>query len=341
MGTFFQVKRVIKKMYGRRKLIANVWKRSSQQPLVILDIMDPQTNIRTVQNLIFYLEPHYFVAIRSKHASFWLRFFTYLVPFRNVTIHPFVSAAKAVKILRTSDASKSNKQLPVHLVDQPKDLHAINVPYYKHPGFCWPVNKQPQKKSGNRSGFIFMAGNVNPALYDHPNFNRKYGIPNRHQVYLFLKNSASTVSDVFFDENKDAGSKKIFIHTLASSSLSQENYIQYLQQFNCVICAPGVTMPLCHNLIEAMEYGCIPIFSYPEWLPTGLIDGENCFIYKSLEEMEQMIIRISTLQDDDFRRIRENLATYYHEHFLAYSLNLEIINEIVILNENKQMLDDK
>ena len=38
-------------------------------------------------------------------------------------------------------------------------------------------------------------------------------------------------------------------------------------------------MPMCHNIIESMAVGVIPITNYPEWFDPDLEHMKNCIVF--------------------------------------------------------------
>ena len=53
-------------------------------------------------------------------------------------------------------------------------------------------------------------------------------------------------------------------------------------------------MPLCHNLYEAIEFGCIPILhaSYRNWLEPALKKATQAFEYSTMDELKSLVENI-------------------------------------------------
>jgi glycosyltransferase involved in cell wall biosynthesis len=75
-------------------------------------------------------------------------------------------------------------------------------------------------------------------------------------------------------------------------------------------------MPLCHNLIEAMAAGAIPILQYGDYLPHPLKDGVNCLAFKDTNSLRAITQAVLTLNNDRVCELRANVLAYYKE-FLA------------------------
>lgn len=75
---------------------------------------------------------------------------------------------------------------------------------------------------------------------------------------------------------------------------SNKDYAQLLATSSHFLCLPGYKMPLCHNLYEAIEFGCVPIVhvSYHKWLEPVLRCATASFTYSSLESLRLLVDRI-------------------------------------------------
>jgi glycosyltransferase involved in cell wall biosynthesis len=97
-------------------------------------------------------------------------------------------------------------------------------------------------------------------------------------------------------------------------------YLSFLQRCSFFLAAPGFRMPLCHNLVEAMSVGAVPIVSYGDWLDPPLRDGVDCLGYSTLQELETTIERALAMPEDEIARLRSGVLAYYAEHLSVESL---------------------
>lgn len=83
-------------------------------------------------------------------------------------------------------------------------------------------------------------------------------------------------------------------------------------------------MPLCHNLIEALAAGAIPILQYPQYLGPALEDGVNCLTFNDEEELCSVINRALNMGEEELAVLRTNAVNYYSRYlqpgFLAQKL---------------------
>jgi hypothetical protein len=331
----WQVKRVIKKIWKRRKLISSVIQWNTNMPVLVVTLWSHRINTRTIQNLIYYLERKYFIFLILPNPLTWISFFIYLYPYRHVSIVPGWFLVKKKYFL--TDKSWGLGATRLHFASVfPRNKSTL--PYFKHPALCWPKDEMHFDKSEDRKGFIFFAGNINPDLYNNSCFTQTYGIPNRYEVFNLLRQQSFTLEDAFFQEENPDHQGKLLIHTLQRNSLVGYNYNRYLRSFSFMVCAPGVSMPLCHNLVEALAFGCIPIFSYPEWMPLGLESGHNCFIYKNLQELSNILVLCNKLTVQDISLMRKHVYSYYQINFLDLQPDIKSCAPLTILNEEKNMI---
>ena len=64
-----------------------------------------------------------------------------------------------------------------------------------------------------------------------------------------------------------------------------DDWLPTLAQGDFFLCPPGIVMPMCHNIIEAMAVGAIPITNYPEWMDPRLVPGVNCVAFDDEQDL--------------------------------------------------------
>ena len=73
-------------------------------------------------------------------------------------------------------------------------------------------------------------------------------------------------------------------------------------------------MPLCHNLIEAMSVGCIPILQHGHLLNPPLQNGVDCLSFDSEDELLDVLDRVPSFTAAEVEGMRRNVAAYYQAH---------------------------
>ena len=87
-----------------------------------------------------------------------------------------------------------------------------------------------------------------------------------------------------------------------------------LSRADFFLCPPGRTMPMCHNVIEAMAVGTIPVISYPEWFTPALRHMENCIVFGDREDLIGKIKAVLEMGQHEISWIRSKVIEYYENH---------------------------
>ena len=88
-------------------------------------------------------------------------------------------------------------------------------------------------------------------------------------------------------------------------------WLDIIARSDFFLCPPGIVMPMCHNIIEAMAVGAIPITSYPEWFSPKLEHLKNCIVFNDKDDLIEKINMALMMSDDQRIEIRENAMKYY------------------------------
>jgi hypothetical protein len=102
----------------------------------------------------------------------------------------------------------------------------------------------------------------------------------------------------------------------ASSEVRIEfaDWLPTLAQADFFLSPPGIVMPMCHNIIEAMSVGTIPITNYPEWMDPHLQPGVNCLTFDDEDDLIAALQRALTMTPADIARMRGAVIDYYDRH---------------------------
>src|SRR5262249_44282147 len=91
-------------------------------------------------------------------------------------------------------------------------------------------------------------------------------------------------------------------------------WLTELRQADFFLCLPGSHMLMCHNAVEAISAGCIPILSYENWFCPNFENGLNCLAYRDIPGLHEALrtaLRMDSTQVDE---MRSNLKEYYERH---------------------------
>lgn len=93
--------------------------------------------------------------------------------------------------------------------------------------------------------------------------------------------------------------------------IPRERWLEALSKGDFFLAAPGVGMPLCHNLIEALAAGAIPILQYADYLPNPLTDGENCLSFHNADDLRKILQEIQTMPQARIVELRTAVRKYF------------------------------
>jgi Glycosyl transferases group 1 len=124
-------------------------------------------------------------------------------------------------------------------------------------------------------------------------------------------------------------------------NLSQAEYIEFLATADFMIAPPGWLMPTCHNLVEAMSVGTIPITNYPNYMyPHQLQHKRTSMCFSTIDDLGETLKEALTMEGKEIRRMRGNVIDYYEEFLSPASVGnllkrqIGVIDNIVVNDES-------
>jgi hypothetical protein len=96
--------------------------------------------------------------------------------------------------------------------------------------------------------------------------------------------------------------------------IDPEDWLTHLSKTDFFICPPGYCMPMCHNVIEAMAVGSIPIINYPEWFNPTLRHMENCIVFGDKGDLIRKLQEVLEMGQEQVLEIRKKVIEYYQNH---------------------------
>jgi hypothetical protein len=96
--------------------------------------------------------------------------------------------------------------------------------------------------------------------------------------------------------------------------VDERDWLGYLARADFFLSPPGIIMPMCHNVIEAMAVGSIPICNYPEWFTPDLTHMENCIAFDDQDDLIAKLKLALAMGEEEILRMRTNVLNYYETH---------------------------
>jgi hypothetical protein len=196
------------------------------------------------------------------------------------------------------------------------------APFPMHPVQVIDYNDNLLKDLRNtrRTFNIFFAGNNEKNEYSAQQLNQKFNVISRFDVISFLKNKLSkTVPLEAISERQelykllhtDANNKGVIISEVKTDDA---DWFIFLSKANFFIAPPGVRYPWCHNSVEAMGVGTIPILQYSNLFYPNLEHRKNCLTYNTYEELEAAIQLAFTMEEEQIAIMRQHAIDYFETH---------------------------
>lgn len=96
--------------------------------------------------------------------------------------------------------------------------------------------------------------------------------------------------------------------------IAAEDWLTTIASADFFLCPPGIVMPMCHNIIEAMAVGTIPLTNYPEWMDPPLTHMQDCIAFDGEADLLDKVRGALSLPADEIARMRANVIDYYERH---------------------------
>jgi hypothetical protein len=161
-----------------------------------------------------------------------------------------------------------------------------------------------------------FSGNSDAHYYNSDIFKDIYNKLNRGEIVnTFLSTVPKQLSAEEFYSFMDGyeSLNAVFLHR-KRGGIKARLWLRALALSDFFLCPPGVIMPMCHNIIESMAVGTIPITNYPEWFNPPLKSGQNCFSFTNQDELENILVEIGSIKNQKIEEMRQNVIDYYDQH---------------------------
>jgi hypothetical protein len=113
------------------------------------------------------------------------------------------------------------------------------------------------------------------------------------------------------------------------------DWLDTVSKSDFFLCFSGVELPMCHNAIEAMAVGTIPIISYADWFFPALEHKKNAIVFKDEKDLVEKVNEVFQMPQEQIAEMRRNVLKYYETHLSAESFmkryeNLGHLNTIML-----------
>lgn len=234
-------------------------------------------------------------------------------------------------VVRLSDEPGLGKTL---LLDpnyfSPSTPDSFHVPMCMHPfmyrlGYFREATTLAHRPHRRMS--IFFAGNMDTTAYSDSVITDLFNKLGRRDLYEALQQGLPAKMVHLPRTMKQVlavNSGKVVIVDKARFSVPMEQLLSTLSQFEFFLSPPGVAMPLCHNTVEAMAVGTIPILEHPELFHPPLQHAKNCIVFQGKDDMLQKVRQLLDIPPD-VSAMRNNVLEYYENYLLPTVIAEKIV----------------
>jgi len=167
-----------------------------------------------------------------------------------------------------------------------------------------------------RERSVFFFGNMDRAAYDRSENPEVFGCFSRTHLLDTLRNE---LGDRVHEptgpgDMKTPTGKYIVLLGRHHRYIAPRDLLKTLSQYEFFLAPSGVVMPLCHNIVEAMCAGCIPILQHPHLLSPALQHGVNCLAFRDERELLDLMRSLPDMPEDVLLTMRRNVLDHYRQY---------------------------
>lgn len=199
---------------------------------------------------------------------------------------------------------------------RPANDSEIPLPFFVHPEVSTLPSFPPAvDMDKTRNSRIFFGGNTRERGYGDGPVNRKYGIMNRVHVMQTVKDYIPEDQQCIIRQVSEEFPKKTFIYVETQHfKVPFAQWLQTIMEADFFVACPGTRMPLCHNLVEALSCGSIPIIQYYRYLNPELVDGKNCLTFHDEASLRIALQKAIDMPQEEILRMRKAALAYYQDN---------------------------
>jgi hypothetical protein len=202
----------------------------------------------------------------------------------------------------------------------------IHFPFPMHPDRYRQDHREENADLYGRIRILFV-GNTDLQYYDDPSITGRFGMLSRAALTKLTKQTFGTAvstphsyGELQAATTANAAESRIVL--VESGSIVPSNrFLSVLDHADFFLALPGTKIPHCHNCIEALSRGCIPILQYGRLFPRPLADGVDSLYYRTADEYLQTLNRALNMTRSEINAMSAAAKNYYteslsHESFM-------------------------
>ncbi|MBL8014468.1 MAG: hypothetical protein JNN05_11535 [Candidatus Omnitrophica bacterium] len=199
------------------------------------------------------------------------------------------------------------------VIEMPFSMHPMQY-HFNQPEKIYKLRQRPRKLR------IFFGGNTTKEAYQSKSVPQ-YGQLNRHEATEIITQAipetqvVTSLDDLNTLLNQNGFVNKfILLKAEKSGQLKTEDWLSTVALSQFFMCFSGTTRPMCHNAIEAMAVGTIPIISYNDWFFPALEHMKNAIVYSGKEDLIVKIRQVLEMPLSKVEEMSKNVTQYYDRY---------------------------
>jgi len=209
----------------------------------------------------------------------------------------------------------------------PNSENVFDVPMLQHP-LMYSKGYWNQPVIGKQAHSAIFIGNGSDSSYSRSENQDLFRVINRQNLLQLLRRHRRSRQISSAADLHGPSPGEIVIADSKLSGVPMCAFRSTLGSFRFFICAPGAFMPLCHNLVEAISVGCIPILqrNYALLVP-GIIDGENSIVFNDEQDFDESLERAFSLSSISAKNMSDQVREFYRSNLTPMSVVGRIIDD--------------
>jgi hypothetical protein len=225
----------------------------------------------------------------------------------------------------------------------PRTRCEIAMPYFVHPEMHQrQVAGPPPDLTAVRPWRVFFSGTVKRRKYSRPHFRARLQKLSRVEILESLQRDlpdtkCHRVTSLAELQNALFKAPTFIWVDGEHCSIAGHDWLPTLQRADFFLACPGSFIPLCHNQVESMAMGTVPILEHPEYFDPPLEDGINCLAFSGRKGLLEAMARAFVMAPQDIVRLRRGARAYYERHLTPGGIGQRLL-DAAITNPGSSLL---
>jgi hypothetical protein len=199
------------------------------------------------------------------------------------------------------------------------------------PSLADAVYKTAGRESGRKIAALFI-GNVDDKYYNNEQTKKFFGIYTRYEIFSFI--SSAFKEELYappsykdFLKKIDSGflKDKIVLINTNNFEVPSDAWFDILLETDFFIHMCGFIQPYCHNQIESMLAGCVPVTQFNRFFVPRFEQEKDALLFETKEELRKELEKIvSGAYEGIIRSMRRNILSYYRDYYSGQSFKEKI-----------------